>query len=368
MTEWPRAEASAEFNLLHPSSSPVEADDAADLMGRDPMLAPAGHPALVCPITAAISSHCERAHAHSLRWAIEQGLVEPRERKFERLGEARFAYLAARCYPWVSADELDLAADWIMFLFFYDDMCDRQAATDPDYLEKLIIREDRLIAVAQSCGVEPGDTPLEHALADILARFAARASDLWLRRIGAHVRQYIEGVRWERILRAQSRVPSLATYSRLRLLVSAVFPCFDFSAIYIDPRRTDFVSNVYVQQLEVMANNYICWVNDIYGLFKEIAEGTTSNLVIVLSHERKLGWNLALDQAIEMCNAELKAFFELQEQLQLLGNPDCQAYVKALAAWMRGNLDWYAETRRYKHNGPTGLAACWSEWTSWSAD
>ena len=60
-----------------------------------------------------------------------------------------------------------------------------------------------------------------------------------------------------------------------------------------------------------MANNHICWVNDIYGVDKEIEEQTTSNIVVVLA----LYWSEALDRAIVMCNKEFEAFVDLKNAL-----------------------------------------------------
>ena len=138
-----------------------------------------------------------------------------------------------------------------------------------------------------------------------------------------------------------------------------MFPCFDFAGMYIEGGRDDFADNVLVGQLEVMANNYICWVNDIYGVDKEIAEDTTSNIVIVLAHEHGLDWAAALGRAIEMCNAELQAFLELERLAA-----SCRAYVEALESWMRGNLDWYAETKRYAAGQRPASASAWTSWQS----
>ncbi|MFO7567232.1 MAG: hypothetical protein R6X02_31595 [Enhygromyxa sp.] len=295
------------------------------------------------------------------------GLVHEQGKKLERFRAARFTWLAARSYPKVGREELELISDWITFLFFYDDMCDTQAAAERDYLEQLVAAENRLIAIGYGAAPAPEDTPLDRALANIRERAAAIASQAWLERLGSHFEEYIEGCRWERIIRVQGQVPSLATYSKLRLLISAVFPCFDFAGMCIDGGRTDFADNVLVQQLEVMANNYICWVNDIYGVDKEIGENTTSNLVIVLAHQFGLGWDQALDRAIEMCNTELEAFLALEQQLDQLADTDCREYVAALEAWMRGNLDWYSETMRYGMRDGEALSACWSTWTRWQS-
>jgi 5-epi-alpha-selinene synthase len=267
----------------------------------------------------------------------------------------------------VDRGQLELISDWITFLFFYDDMCDTQEATNRDYLERLVDAENRLIEIGFGAPIQASDTPLDRSLANIRDRAGDYAGEAWLERLGGHIQEYIEGCRWERIIRLQGQVPSLATYSKLRLLISAVFPCFDFAGMCIDGARTDFADNVLVQQLEVMANNYICWVNDIYGVDKEIGENTTSNIVIVLAHQFDLDWDAALDRAIEMCNAELEAFLALERQLSQLADTDCREYIEALKAWMRGNLDWYSETKRYGTDDGEALSACWSTWTRWQS-
>lgn len=336
------------------------------VLGFEPTEGRDTRPHLVCEIPPAISAHVESAHLHTLRWAIEIGLVHDEGPKFNRFRAARFTWLAARAYPTVSAKQLDLISDWITFLFFYDDMCDTQEATDPSYLDRLVTAEDRLIEIGHGAALRDGDTPLDCSLANIRDRAAAFADQAWLERLGGHVQEYIEGCRWERIIRLQGQVPSMATYAKLRLLISAVFPCFDFAGMCIDGERRVVADNVLVQQLEVMANNYICWVNDIYGVDKEIGENTTSNLVIVLAHQFGLDWDTAIDRAIEMCNAELEAFLALERQMGQLANRDCRSYIDALKAWMRGNLDWYSETKRYGIEDGEA-PACWSTWTRWTA-
>lgn len=337
------------------------------VLAFEPTQGRGAHPRLECELAPAIHDEVEAAHQHTLAWAVEMGLVHRQGTKFDRFRGARFTWLAARSYPSVSREELELISDWITFLFFYDDMCDTQEATNADYLERLVIAENRLVEIGFGAAVVDSDTPLDRSLANIRARAAAFAGDAWLERLGAHIQEYIEGCRWERIIRLQGQVPSLATYSKLRLLISAVFPCFDFAGMCIDGAATDFADNVLVQQLEVMANNYICWVNDIYGVDKEIGENTTSNIVIVLAHQFGLSWDVALDRAIEMCNAELEAFLALEQQLSQLADTDCREYVDALKSWMRGNLDWYSETMRYGTDDDGEAPSCWSTWTRWVA-
>jgi 5-epi-alpha-selinene synthase len=318
---------------------------------RPPTVNRRSRPRLRCPLAPAINPHVEIAHRHTLAWTVDLGLVEAGSAKLERLAAARFAWLAARAYPTLDAEPLALVSDWLTFLFFYDDLCDTDEATDPARARELQALEDRLVELGHGAPARDDDTPLARSLADIRGR-AAAGGEAWLERLGRHFHEYLEGCRWERLIRIEGRVPSLATYTKLRRLICGAFPCFDFAGMYVDGTSTTFADHVLVQQLEVMANNYLGWVNDVLGLDKDLREGTTSNLVIVLVHQYGLDTDEALDRAIELCNSELEAFLALERQLGLLVHADCRAYVAALAAWMRGQLDWSLETKRYAAGAP----------------
>ncbi len=78
---------------------------------------------------------------------------------------------------------------------------------------------------------------------------------------------------------------------------------------------------------------------------------------------RRNGGLLRFEEDVEP--HELEAFLALEQRGLQLADPDCRAYVAALKAWMRGNLDWYSETKRYGTADGEALSACWSTWTRW---
>lgn len=301
----------------------------------------------MCPLRPELGSHVHDAHAHAHAWVVQMGLVGATEAGLERCLAARFAWLGARAYPKVSRDELHIVVDWLSFLFFYDDLCDTRAVQERVYRADLEALEDRLIAVAHGDRPAERDDALVLALGDIRSRLAGRACDGWLVTFADRFAEYIDGVRWERIARLEARVPSPAVYARMRPLSSAVYPCLDLAAIFIDGSDPNFTRGTYVRQLETMTNNHVSWVNDVHGVDKEIREQTHANLVIVSAHAGWSSWDDALDRAIEACNAELAGFFELAQIVRARGDRRVSAYVDAMASWMRGNLDWYADTRRY---------------------
>ena len=321
-------------------------------------------PRLFCPIPSAVNTFVEIADLHAYDWVQRWGLISPAGEQSNKFRAARFSWLAARSYSTATKEQLKLVTDWIAFLFCYDDMCDTAPVGGGEHQRLLDGLEDRLIDIIHGAAPRAGDSALAKALADICNRVAVMEVDgEWMSRLAGHFRDYIHGVRWERRLRLRHETPSMATYTKMRPLISAVFPCFDFAAMFTPGLTKQSVDNAYARQLEMVANNHICMVNDIFGVEKEIREGTTCNVVLVLMQEGALSLSAAIDRAVELCNEELAAFFALQSDYTELAQPGAAgaSYVGALRSWMRGNLDWYTKTKRYARTGHAkGPDTCWS--------
>ncbi|MEM7151606.1 MAG: hypothetical protein AAF799_02145 [Myxococcota bacterium] len=302
---------------------------------------------LQCDYEPRIHEHVAIAHERTLEWVVRMGLAPAEGPETATLNAAKFAWLAARAYPQVTVEQLELVSDWITFLFFYDDRCDTTQTENPAYAAALTVTEDRLIAIGHGRMTSAPLEPLERALADIRRRAATFAKWTWLERFGQHFEEYVIGCRWERDLRIRGEAPSLATYDRLRPLISAVPPCFDIAAMCIEGLDLAFVEHPLVQQLHIMATNHICWVNDIYGLEKELYDQTTSNLVMIVARENGSHWGEAMQRSIVRCNEELTAFDRLFAIVEADANEAERAYLDALVSWLRGGLDWYSDTKRY---------------------
>lgn len=299
---------------------------------------------------AALNDQVEQAHAHTLTWAITFQLVQPQSKQLARLNKARLAWVAARLNPDFTLDQLTLFTDWLTWLTCYDDLCDGDdLGRDPAAWGALI---QRLMAIVHN-EHQPAPTDLfACALVDLCRRLRQQTSACWLERFARDLKQAFQANRWEAAVRASGAPPDLATYTRMRQLTSAMAPYLDLMAICmgVDPQAA-WLDHAYLKQLEWLAGNHICWVNDLFGLAKELKENNQHNLVLVLQHEHQLSLQAAVDQVVALCNAEMKAFLALaklfasEEEGQAA---DCQRYIQRLQTWMRGNLDWYAETERYQ--------------------
>lgn len=317
----------------------------------DPMRRVDG-PALACDLPGAIHPHVEAARRHTERWTVELGLVDPRGRRFATMVAARFTDLAARSYAHVTAGQLELVSDFIAWLFFYDDLCDG-AAFDASHDPALARLEQRLIEALHHGDVEGGD-PLTRAAVDLHRRLATFVAPGWLDRIAGDMASYVAGVQWERALRSAGLSPALATYRQLRPLISAVPLCMAISAACRAPHSPALGAGPWARTLLQMANDHISWVNDVYSVERELHNGSASNLVMVLSRDHGMTIAAARDLAILECNAQVQAFVALADHARARMPEADLAYVELLAQWIRGNLDWHDESRRYRGDADLG--------------
>ena len=309
---------------------------------------------LECQIPPSINECVRAAHLHHIQWACQLQIVRENSSNYRRLQKAKFAWLIGRTYSYVSLEDLNLAVDLATWLFAYDDICDAsQIKNNPGGLMTL---HQRFLDILQGNEMVSEDDPLCRALHDIYQRLYKRTSRVWVKTFVEQIKDYLEANRWEASNRLESSIPDLGTYIKMRQFSGAVNLCFSLIGIFcdIDP-RAEFLRHSYLKQLSVMANNRICWDNDIFGLQKEIQEGNINNLVLVLQHEYKIDLQEAVDLAVQMSNKELDAFFKLEKRFRegelgyfVQEETQFQKYLNGICCWIGGNFDWYSDTERYQ--------------------
>ena len=285
-------------------------------------------------------------HDATTAWAEAMGLVERPSPAHDRLDRARIAWLAAHTQPESTAEDLLIGAKWHLWLFMYDDVLDAGAlGRRPRAIAHF--NEGLLLALDQ--GPTATDLPLERALGDFMAHLTRRVDDRWRARFVAHARRYLQAVVWEASNRETDEVPDTTTYVKLRRHTGAVFACLDLVHATSGVAATGpLQEHVYAEELAVMANDHVVWVNDVLGLDKELGERNMNNLVLVLQAERGLPLAAATAEAITWCNRELLAYERLAARARtLLPASELEPYLANLEAWMGGHIGWYADTGRY---------------------
>lgn len=300
--------------------------------------------AFVCPFEAPLHGEVERLERETQDWVRQHALVPPRYAA--RFARSRFAWLAARTYGDACFDDLRLANDFHVWLFVRDDGIDDVRLVDAAGVLEGTGQRRALVE-----GAAPSAPPLERAIADIGERIRARGGRAWLGRFARHLDAYLAATRWERVNDRRAEPPAVPSYRLLRRATGAVQLCFDLGAMFHDvPADAPWLEHPCVTALECLANDHVTWTNDVFGFARERAEGNQNNLVSALVRAEGLEAADAIGAAIAACNSVVEAFLELEAALPSIGLSvsETAGHRRVMKRWMRGNLEWYGDTDRYR--------------------
>ena len=309
-----------------------------------------GSPVFFCPFPSRISPHAEEVRQKSARWVIEHRLVASDEKSHERLQKMGFGLLAARAYPMAPLEALELTADWVSWLFLFDDCCDEMApGRSPDGLHEL---QKHLHAAVHREKLTPEAPPIALALRDVLQRIEERGLEETSSRFRRNVIDYLAANRWEAHNRSRNIVPRLSDYCAMRPLTGAVYSCFELLDITDGIRLPPEVrAHPDLKLLERSANSIICWCNDVLSVEKEMRHGDVHNLVLAIQHELNCALPEAIDRAVKIHNTEVHAFVELaarRARFDSVTEAHLERYIAGLSSWIRANLDWSLTAVRYQ--------------------
>lgn len=306
-------------------------------------------------LPAQVNPHVQAAIRHLDRWVAEHGLIK-RTAARQRFDQANFGGFAAVTYPTANEADLGLIADWFAWLFLLDDQLDDGLlGRDSDRTGALMTAIfDVLNGPGDGSNVDSSSSApaIVTSLADLWRRTAPAASPTWRRRFVDHVVAGGLAACWEAANRVRGVIPDEESYVENRRHTGAIYVCMDLIEIveHIDLPAAVYESEPFARALRA-ACDVVCWTNDLYSWDKETTLGEYHNLVTVSRHARGLSQAEAVDLTVRRI-AEQVLEFLAHEPKALAAWPAAAAEVSACLAgmrsWMRGNLDWSADTRRYR--------------------
>ena len=258
-----------------------------------------------------------------------------------------FCSLACTLHPNASPVWQLRLSKWYCWAFLHDDRCD---ATELGYQPtKLKALTDRLLEVFAGAATRPGDEPLAQALADLRREFLVGGSENWVRQVHAALAEHFKGLLWEARNRASGEIPSLDRYLEMRpvtagLLLDELFVWVD--GVTPNENRQD---TVLAARLSHLANEVVCWANDLLSLDKELRHGDSHNLVLVLQESGNLSLAEAIHQAERHHSKALARYLEAETEAGHAtdSSPWLELYSHLLRTRMRGIHDWGVASERY---------------------
>lgn len=331
-------------------------------------------PALYCPFNSQISPYASAVETHTTQWVERFGLHEA----IQGYREAKFAYMTSRFYPTAEYGRLCLANDLLVLLFLMDDIFDNrdEEAQHPENLKKLLYACLGILKDGHRYTLEdwhtrqtPGQDIVhknitqamvakEHvnilaALTDVWQRVQACTSLSYQQTFVQDMFKLFNAVNWQNQNVNADRMPSVADYIESRPLIGGAH----IAATLIELAEQvhlpkDIINHKKLSNLTTLCGHLGCWANDLYSLGKELEQGDTHNLVLVIREERQLDIEAAINETVRLHNQEMIQFERIFHSLPTFDDKtdeEVYKYAFCLAMIVRGNIDWsLQDTARYQ--------------------
>lgn len=309
---------------------------------------------LECPLEPRLNLAVEVVNARTVAWAQQLGLVTT-EKQVRRLMGSKVGWLVARAFPSVQQAALQVAADWTTLFCLLD-----------DYIERFDSPAQVEVLLSSLLNTFRGDLPSEatdaytSAFADLRTRLLALGSPQLVARFADQLEELFGCFVTEAHHRARNMVPRLLTYMWMRQVTVGLYVEFELFGLtdgMVLPEQVR--EHPVLCNLMARASNLVGWANDIFTYEREVLEGEVHNLVMVLLSEHQLTLQETARLAVQLHNAEMKAFLAQAQELPSFGpelDAQVQRFVDMLKCWVRGHLDWARETGRYLPPQPAAQA------------
>lgn len=328
---------------------------------------PTDLPKFYMPYKARVNGNLERARRYCIDWARDMGFYAPlpgapqgsiwteeKNRGYD------FAECSARLHPDCSGEALDVSSAWLTWGTYGDDLFPCLYGPTRN-LGAARLQNDRLsLFMPLDCGeTPPPQNPLEAGLADLWPRTAASLPMADRENFRRGVEAMTASWLWELLNQTQHRVPDPIDYVEMRRFTFGSDLTLNLARVTKGrslPKEV-FTSRA-LQSLEVSAQDYACFLNDVFSYQKEVEfEGELHNIRLVVERFLEVGKDEALGVVNALMTSRMQQFEHVLAndlpvliadlQLDQTARRALDAYVEGLKDWMAGILDWHLLTRRY---------------------
>ncbi|KDQ58780.1 hypothetical protein JAAARDRAFT_206626 [Jaapia argillacea MUCL 33604] len=296
-----------------------------------------------CRMKVKVNRNYKRAALASERWITKRANLDRPD--LDALRGTKGGLLAAMCYPDCDLQGLRLAADFMNYLFYIDNLTDRMEADKA--------QRDHIVGAVHQTDAKRGSSRACKLTTDYWTRLIAdagaptSAQHHFATTFDAFLKTLYEQAQH----RSKGTVPDLESYISMRRDNGACRPCFALTACCY---RLDIPAAVLkhpiIQNLDDAANDLVAWSNDIFSYNVEQSRGDTTNMIVVVMREKSLSLQEAVDFVSDMTRDSIDRFFENRANLPSW-TPEIdeavEIYVDGLANWIIGSLHWSFESERY---------------------
>lgn len=317
-------------------------------------------PQLYMPFSIRTSPHLAGARRHNTRWAEAMGMFDGALWNRELFDGFDFSHCAAMIHPDATPGQLDVSADWLAWGTYGDDLFPVLYGRRADLAGAKAQNARLSLFMPLDAGATPEPvTPVERGLADLWRRTAGPMSGEARTRFRAAIEKMTASWLWELENQIVNRVPDPVDYVEMRRSTFGSDLTMSLARLahgeLIPPELFD---TRVMRQLDNAAQDYACYINDLYSYQKEIEyEDELHNMVFVVERFLNTDRMTARDLVARLMKERMEQF-ELLVRVELpamcdqlnLDEPvrrQLTKYAHELTYWMSGILEWHEKCQRY---------------------
>jgi Terpene synthase family 2, C-terminal metal binding len=319
-------------------------------------------PPRYCPLPTTSHPNGAQLNERGAEWVNGFGLCLEGAQRARMIGNDCGGFYG-RIMPFAQTDRLQLAVDWCVLMFAFDDgYCEEgPARVRVGQFADLATRILRVLEVPEAAMGEVDDGFMA-AVSDLAARAHTDGTIRQVRRVVEAHRTWFLAVLWEFGRRIQNRTPALNDYAYMRQHTAAATATMSWAEIVDRAEIADEVMDApAVRALTEIASAIAAFDDDLYSYGKELwlaarnpeASGCRLNLVDILIDEHRLTFEQAMAEAVDLCNHLTLRFIELRNQVLPAAGHELRLYLEHLSYLVRGNIEWGLRAGRYTN--PDGL-------------
>jgi germacradienol/geosmin synthase len=346
------------------------------------VVGPTSLPNFYMPYDAQRNPHLDGARFAILDWGERVGITDGTIWDAGMLAAFDLPLCASGLHPRASAEELDLASQWLAWGTYADDYYPVVFGPRRDLAgaKAMTARLSQFMPIGDAATPEPA-IPLERSLADLWSRTAAGMTTENQRAFRQAVDTMTDSWLWELANLTQNRIPDPVDYVEMRRRTFGSELTMTLCRIGHDRRiPADVYRSRPIQAMENAAADYACLLNDVFSYHKEIQyDGDFHNGVLVVQNFLACDKDRAVAVVNDLMTARMRQFeqvvgVDLPTLISDFGLDDevgkaVLGYAEELQNWMSGILVWHRGCHRYDQaslphrrlevprrlGGPTGL-------------
>ncbi|QRV73699.1 terpene synthase [Ceratobasidium sp. AG-Ba] len=257
--------------------------------------------------------------------------------------------MAALVYPEADLLHLRPSMDFVIWLFAFDDLFDEgELRSDISGTRAAI---NNALDVLRNPDTAKPNSRAATSLLDLFNRMRLTASPATIRHFVKGAEIYMNAALKQNIHRTVDNVPTVQEYIELRRDVGAVQLAFAVLEYSLGLDLPDEVhSDPVMFELELAANDIICWTNDMYSFPIEHAQGDAQSLVFICMLNEETDLQSALNRVEKLTQERTHQFVDIKKRLPSFGSelePQVAKYVRGMELWMQGSIHWAFTSPRY---------------------